>query len=174
MTALRMVTLAMALLVGGLAAPTALAQTGGAAAPATPAPPAEPWTARCTAADRTQTPDCVMEQRIIVTQTRQLLTGVTIRQPAEAAAPVMMIQTPLGLFLPAGLKLAVDGAPLATLPLQTCDTNGCFAGNAVSPELLTAMQRGTTMTVTFQNLQKKDINVPVSLVGFTTAYNKIH
>lgn len=143
-----------------------------AAAPATPPPPA-PWGARCASAARTTAPDCVIEQRVVLSNSGQLLAAVTIRLPPDSQTPVMMIQTPFGLNLPAGLKLAVDEKPFETLPLQTCDGGGCYAGNVVSPELLNALKQGTTLSITFQDPNQRDIAVPVSLNGFTAAYEKI-
>jgi invasion protein IalB len=35
------------------------------------------------------------------------------------------------------------------------------------------LKRGSTLTVTFQNLAKQPIVVPVTLVGFTAAFAKI-
>lgn len=136
-------------------------------------PPPAPWGARCASDARAGALDCVVEQRVVVSNTGQLLTAVTVRIPPDSKAPVMMIQTPFGLHLPAGLKVAVDGTPFATLPLQTCDGGGCYAGDAVGPELLAALKRGVTLSVTFQDAQQRDIAVPVSLNGFTAAYEKI-
>ena len=161
-----------AVLTLGLAAP-ALGQAEGAPAAPAEQPAPQPWGARCSGQDRTQTLDCLIEQRVVLSNTGQLLTAVTVRLPPDSGAPVMMVHTPLGLFLPAGLRITIDGAELATMALQTCDTQGCYAGDPVTPEVLTAMQRGETMTVTFQDLQRQDIAVPVSLLGFTDAFARI-
>jgi invasion protein IalB len=169
----RILPILTAVLTLGLVAP-ALAQAEGAA-PAAPAeqPEPQPWGARCAGQDRTQTLECIIEQRVVLSNTGQLLTAVTVRLPPDTGAPVMMVHTPLGLFLPAGVRIAIDGAELATMVIQTCDAQGCYAGDPVTPELLGALQRGGTMTVTFQNLEKQDIAVPVSLLGFTDAYARI-
>jgi invasion protein IalB len=146
------------------AAPAAFGQGGGAPAP---------WAARCTGEGRAGPLDCVMEQRVVITNTSQLLAGITIRQPPGGAAPVMMIQVPYGLYLPAGLKLVADGRPFDTLPLQTCNDQGCFAGSTVSAELLAALKAGTTLEVTMQDQSQRDVTVPVSLSGFSDAFTRI-
>lgn len=143
-----------------------------AAEPVAPPPPA-PWGARCASESRATAPDCVIEQRVVLSNSGQLLAGVTIRLPPDSTTPVMMIQTPFGLNLPAGLKLAIDEKPFETLPLQTCDGGGCYAGNVVSAELLAALKQGTTLSITFQDSAQREIAVPVSLNGFTAAYEKI-
>lgn len=150
----------------------ALAQE--AAAPASPtAPPPAPWGARCASESRTASQDCVVEQRVVMSNTGQLLAAITVRVPPDTGTPVMMIQTPFGLYLPAGLKLAIDDVPMATLPLQTCDSGGCYAAQVVAPELLAALKRGNNLSVTFQDSAQRDIPVPVSLNGFTAAFERI-
>lgn len=108
-----------------------------------------------------------------MSNTGQLLVAVSIRIPPDTHEPVLLIQTPFGLHLPAGLKLAIDDVAITSLPLQTCDGNGCYAAQVVSAELLGSLQRGNNLTVTFQDTTKRDIAVPVSLNGFTAAYQKI-
>lgn len=85
----------------------------------------------------------------------------------------MMIQAPLGLFLPAGISIDVDGADPQRFELQTCDAGGCYAGSPLADEFLARMSKGQTLNVNFQNLNKQSINVPVTLVGFTAAYQNI-
>jgi invasion protein IalB len=128
-----------------------------ATAPAPPAP--APWDATCTGTDRTHPLNCEIEQRVVISKTGQLLIDMTVKLPDGAAAPVMLIHTPYGLYLPAGLTLAVDGAAFTALAIQTCDNNGCYAGSPIEDKLLSAMLQGTSLTVTFQNLQKK--NIPI-------------
>ena len=152
----------------------------GATGQETTQPPAEaaapapaPWAARCLSEGRGSALDCVMEQRVVMSNTGQLLAAITIRMPAGSTSPVMMIQTPYGLYLPAGLKLAVGEQSFDALPLQTCDNQGCYAGEQVSEAMLTAMKGGESLQITFQDQGRRDINVPVSLLGFTAAIEKI-
>lgn len=159
-----------ALFVAGISSPV-LAQAGAGGEGAAPAP--APWGATCSSSGRGTPPDCVMEQRVVMSNSGQLLAAVTVRMPADSQTPVLMIRTPFGLHLPAGLKLAVDDQPVVTLPLQTCDASGCYAGDVITPELLAALKQGTTLSVTFQDTAQRDIAVPVSLNGFSAAYDRI-
>lgn len=164
--------------VGPLVAALSLLGTVGPSVAQDAAPPAAtpgpaPWDAFCTGQGRREALECEIRQRVVVAGTGQLLTGVTIKVPSDAAAQsAMMVQTPFGLFLPAGLTFAIDGAEVLSLPLQTCDGSGCYAGSPVSADLLAALQRGETLTVTFQDVQQNSIAVPVSLLGFSAALEK--
>lgn len=142
------------------------------AAPEAAAPKPAPWSARCVSAGKTAEPECVMEQRVVMSNTGNLLAGITIRKPKDSP-PVMMIQTPYGLFLPPGLKLSVDGKDLLTIPVQTCDNTGCYAGAQIEDTVLAAMKAGNALTLTFQDQAQRPIDVPVALVGFTAAFDQI-
>jgi len=130
------------------------------------------WTTSCTAANRAAAADCVLVQRANLANGQQFI-GLTIRVPGETRAPVMLLQLPLGLDLQQGLALSVDGTDTPEPPVQTCEANGCFAGGPLDPALLTAMQAGGNLQISFQNTRGGTISVPVPLTGFTAAYQSI-
>ena len=144
---------------------SAAAQAGGAPSPA-------PWGAFCSGDGRREALDCQIEQRVVVSNSGQLLAAVAVRLPRDGSAPVLVVQTPFGLFLPAGLKLAVDDKELKSLPLRTCDASGCYADTPATDDLVAAMQRGNTLSVTFEDVSQNKIAVPVSLYGFSAALDK--
>jgi invasion protein IalB len=151
------------------------------AAPATPpaeaAPagaPAQPgWAARCSSASRDTPLECAMEQTAVLSKTGQLIVLVNIRVPSDTHTPVAMVQLPLGLNLPGGAKLQVDDGKTTDLQIQTCENRGCYAGTAISPELLAALRSGKQLKVLFQNLAKETITIPMPLTDFAAAYDKI-
>ena len=96
-----------------------------------------------------------------------------IRVASDTRTPNAVIQLPLGLNLPAGAKLQVDEGKVSDLQIQTCEQRGCYANSPISPELLAAMKSGKQLKVSFQNLTKKIITIPMPLADFTAAYDKI-
>jgi invasion protein IalB len=153
------------------AAALLVAAPGFAAAQDNPAPPS--WISACQGPARADALECQMEQRAVLSGSGQLVGSVTVRVPADTRAPVLMIRGPLGLSLAGGVAIDVDGAAAETLPLQTCDAGGCYAGAPLSEALLNAMFKGKTFNVTFQNLNKEPIKLPMSLAGFSATYGKI-
>lgn len=131
-----------------------------------------PWGAFCTGESRHLPLDCQIEQRVVVSNSGQLLTAVVLKMPRSAGAPTLLVQTPFGLHLPSGLRLAVDDADVLTLPLRTCDATGCYAEAAANDDLVAAMRRGNTLTVAFKDVRENEIAVPVSLLGFSAALDK--
>ncbi len=138
----------------------------------TPAPPG--WAARCTSASRNAPPECAMEQTAVLSKTGQLIVLINIRVPTDTThAPVALVQLPLGLNLPDGAKLQVDDGKATNLPIQTCEARGCYASTPVAPDLLAVLKSGKQLKVSFQNLAKETITIPMPLTDFAAAYDKI-
>jgi invasion protein IalB len=148
------------------------------AAPLAETPPANPapqpgWAARCTSASREAPLECVIEQTAVLSKTGQLIVLVNIRVPSDTHTPVILIQLPLGLNLPAGAKLQVDDAKTIDLQIQTCEARGCYTSAPIAPEQLAAMKSGKELKISFQNLGKEVITIPMPLADFAAAYDKI-
>lgn len=141
---------------------------GDAAAPAQGT--GDAWASRCVSGTRQGPLECTLSQRA-VTKQGQLVGSVTIQLPA-GAAPVMIVSVPLGIFLGAGITYAIDANPPKALELQTCDRTACYAETGLPAELITAMQGGQKLNITFQNMQKQPVTLPMSLIGFTAAFDK--
>lgn len=151
-------------------APQQVASTPGqdAAQPSAPA-----WRSHCASAARGSAPDCSIAQTAFLTQTGQMLASVSVRLPPNSKQPVMMIQVPVGLFLPAGIVIQVDNGQVETLVIQTCDLKGCYAGTGISEELMAALTKGKRFAVTFQNLSRQNVTVPLTLAQFAETYKQI-
>jgi len=136
-------------------------------------PPQPVWTSRCSSDGRKSALLCEIEQSLFITKTGQLVASVNIKIPPDTRLPVMMIQLPVGLFLPGGVNLQIDEGKSQALVIQTCDLKGCYAATTVSPELLGALKSGKRLSVTFQNLNKENVNLAFVLSGFAEGYDKI-
>ncbi len=159
------------------AAPRA-AQTNAAPPPSqAETPPANApqpgWAARCTSASREAALECAMEQTAVLSKTGQLIVLVNIRVPSDTRTPVILVQLPLGLNLPAGAKLQVDDGRVVDLQIQTCEARGCYASTPIAVDLLAALKSGKQLKVSFQNLGKEVITIPMPLADFAAAYDKI-
>jgi len=154
-------------------APAAAASSDATATANPTTPRADAWATNCSAPMRAGPLDCSVVQRVVLQGTGQLLAMVSIRLPSDSRNPAMLVQTPLGLYLPAGVSLKIDENAAISLVVQTCDAGGCYAGTAISTAMLIQMRRGHSMTVTFENISKQPVAVPVALAGFAGAYDKV-
>jgi invasion protein IalB len=163
---------------GSRPAPRAAQAAATPAAPQAEAPPANAapkpgWAARCSSASREAPLECAIEQTAVLSKTGQLIVLVNIRVPSDTHAPVALVQLPLGLNLPVGAKLQVDDGKVIDLQIQTCENRGCYASTPIAPELLAALKSGKQLKVSFQNLAKETITIPMPLADFSAAYDKI-
>lgn len=151
-------------------------------APPSSAPPAEAgangppqpgWASRCTSPSREAPLECAIEETAVLTKTGQLIVLVNIRITSDTRLPVALVQLPLGLNLPGGAKFQVDEGKSIELPIQTCENRGCYANLPIPPDLLAALKSGKQLKVSFQNLGKETITIPMPLTDFAAAYDKI-
>ena len=180
----RLVALAAAVL---LSTGAAYAQQGtkkNAPAPAAQPAPTQPqadgspaqqpgWIVRCTSASRDAPLECAMEQNAVLTKTGQTIVLINIRIAPDTRTPVVLLQLPLGLNLPIGAKLQVDEGKTVDLQIQTCENRGCYASSPIAPDLLAALRSGKQLKVSFQNMAKETIAIPMPLGDFASAYDKI-
>jgi invasion protein IalB len=150
--------------------PPAAAPADNASAANTPPPG---WAARCGSASRDAPLECAIEQSAVLPRTGQLVILVNIRVPADTHTPSALIQLPLGLNIPNGAKLQVDDGAPTDMQIQTCEARGCYAGTTIAPDLLAAMKSGKQLKISFQNLNKETLTVPLPLADFAAAYDKI-
>lgn len=136
------------------------------------APAPAPWGTICTSESRTSDLQCLLEQRVVASDSGALLAAVSVRPTPGQADPVLVVQLPVGLYLPAGLIVAVDGTSIESLPFQTCDAQGCYVGAPAKPELINAMKAGQTLELVIQDQSQREIKIPVALAGFTGALEK--
>ena len=158
------------------AAPPAAAQA--APAPAQPQGDAAQaqqagWVVRCTSVSRDAPLECAMEQNAVLTKTGQTIVLINIRIAPDTRTPIALLQLPLGLNLPVGAKLQVDEGKTFDLQIQTCENRGCYASTPIAADLLAALRSGKQLKVSFQNMAKETIAIPMPLNDFAAAYDKI-
>jgi invasion protein IalB len=67
-----------------------------------------------------------------------------IEKEAEAAARLQLF-LPVGLYLPAGVKLTVNQGPTYRIPYMWCLTNTCIAADLADPKLIEEMKAGKSL-----------------------------
>jgi len=150
-----------------------------------PPPPSEPglevrqfqdWAVRCgrPAEDAPQT--CEMVQQRLDEQGQTVL-AIAVGRVPNTDDPGMLIILPLGIWLPPGVVLQVDGGEEVPARIERCERRGCQVELLLEGNALTLLKAGTEANVLFQiydeNGQPKVVGVPFSLLGFTAALNEI-
>ena len=87
--------------------------------------------------------------------------------------PQILLTVPLGVFLEPGLEFTPGNGKAVRLPFKVCVKNGCVAMSLLNEDAIKGMKAGTKGGVKFAVAKDKVIDVPVSLKGFTAAFNSL-
>jgi invasion protein IalB len=98
---------------------------------------------------------------------------VTFRYIPGDKSPILSVNLPLGVPLAPGVGLQIDGGKPKRIPFQMCSPNiGCIAAIQANNSLVTALKKGNKAVLAIA-LEQKAGKIPVSLLGFTKAFNHI-
>jgi invasion protein IalB len=117
--------------------------------------------------------DCRASQTLFLRDRKIRLLTLAVRKAPGDKRPVMLIQGPLGFYLPGGITLQVGKEAAKALAVQTCDQVGCVAEYAISDAEIEAIRDGADLTVTMQDLKKTPVPLKVPTIGFAEAYAKL-
>lgn len=140
--------------------------TAGMAAAQTPL-----WLASCSNQADASVLTCELAQSIVLTEDNQRVATAAFLKSAGSAEVTAIFTLPLGLFLPAGVAVAVDDASLGTLEFRSCDAQGCYATAPAPEDWQAAMQSGTKMTLTIERPDQQAVTFTFPLQGFSTSFD---
>jgi len=128
------------------------------------------WVYQC-GAEGLKDDKCYIMQNIFIKESGLRLLGVAIGYVGPNKSPWLLLTIPLGVFLPAGMSLDIDGGEEIKIPLRICLPDGCTSSIKLDKNLLTTMKKGSKANVVFvDGKTQKQIKVVVSLTGFTRAF----
>jgi len=131
------------------------------------------WTARCEQAPGTSTERCFIFQNLVLKESGQRLVHVAVGYLAANGQAAAVITMPLGISLPPGASIGVDGGAPRKIVIERCDRDGCVGAVALSEQLIAELKRGRELRVSFHDGTRRRIAVPVSLLGFTAGFNAL-
>lgn len=130
------------------------------------------WTVRCEQ-NQGNVPKCLIFQTLADQEEDRPVLQISVGYPAPNSNPAAMIIVPLGVALEPGMEIQVDQEPPIRVPFNHCNQMGCVVGFAMPPELIAAFKRGAVSRVSVFDLTGKQINLSVSLQGFTAGFDGI-
>lgn len=98
----------------------------------------------------------------------------TVNIQPEAAAN-LIVAAPLGVFLPAGVKIAIDGRDVGGIPFIVCNTKSCVARATLKETDVQAFKAGNVAQITIVPAENPRAPVAVnsSLAGFTAGFDQL-
>ena len=105
------------------------------------------------------------------TSGQRAMTVMVMKAPDGTVA--LRITVPLGVLIPSGLNLMVDGVSVGEVGFVACFPDGCMTQVGMSDEVLGQLKGGSQATVTVHDFDNQPIALPMSLTGFTAAFNDL-
>ena len=131
------------------------------------------WTARCESVPGTTLERCFIFQNLVLKDSGKRLVHVAVGYLAANGQAAAVVTLPLGISLPPGAAISVDGGEPVDFVIERCDTDGCVGALALGDELIADMKRGRQAHVSFHDGTRRRIAVPVSLLGFTAGFDSL-
>ena len=131
------------------------------------------WSMVCDTPPGASSEQCALMQNVVAEDRSEVGLSVVILRTADQEAEIMRVLAPLGVLLPNGLGLNVDGKDIGRAYFVRCFADGCYAEVILQGELLETLKTGTTATFIVFQTPEEGIGIPVDLSGFTEGYAKI-
>ena len=111
-------------------------------------------------------------QNIMVADTGQLLTGISlIEVKGKVNRKIFQITVPSGRMIPPGIGVQIDGGQTQKVDYMICLPDRCIAEGALTDQLVNSFKRGSELTLTSVNFQNQPNPIKVTLQGFTGAFD---
>lgn len=96
--------------------------------------------------------------------------SIVALKTADQQARILRVLAPLGILLPNGLGLYVDGNDIGRAQFVRCFQDGCFAEVVLADELLKTLSSGKMATFIVFQTPEQGIGIPVDLDGFKDGF----
>ncbi len=82
---------------------------------------------------------------------------------------MVRVMAPIGVFLPMGVALEIDGEAISRVPFTRCAPQTCMAMGSASPETLTKLKKGKLATFIIYDGPAAGLPLKIELKGITDA-----
>ena len=131
------------------------------------------WSMVCETPPGASSEQCALMQNVVAQDRSEVGLSVVILRTADGKSEIMRVLAPLGVLLPNGLGLNVDGKDIGRAYFVRCFQDGCYAEVILEGQLLEDLKKGTTATFIVFQTPEEGIGIPVDLSGFSDGYAKI-
>lgn len=101
--------------------------------------------------------------------------GLTVYfQKFSNGSRVLRIFAPLGVLLPPGLGLKIDGVDVGHAPFLRCHSFACYAQVVAEDKLVEQLKHGKTAIFIIFQTEEAGIGIPISLAGFDKALEALN
>jgi len=131
------------------------------------------WSIICDTPPGASSEQCAMMQNVIAEDRPEVGLSVVVLRTADNKAEILRVLAPLGVLLPNGLGLNIDGNDIGRAYFVRCFQDGCYAEVILEDKLLTSMRTGKAATFIVFQTPEEGIGIPVDLAGFAEGFDAL-
>ena len=131
------------------------------------------WSVVCDKPAGASTEQCALMQNVIAEDRPEIGLSVVVLKTADRKSKILRVLAPLGVLLPNGLGLNIDGKDIGRAYFVRCFADGCYAEVVLEDELLKTLRSGASATFIVFQSPEEGIGIPVDLKGFAEGYDAL-
>ena len=131
------------------------------------------WQMSCDTPPGASFEQCAIIQNVTADDQPNVGLSVIVLRTADQQARLLRVLAPLGVLLPNGLGLNVDGADMGRVAFVRCLPNGCVAEVVIDDALLKILSEGKNAIFVVFKTPEEGIGIPVSLNGFADGFAQL-
>lgn len=131
------------------------------------------WQMSCDTPPGAATEQCAIIQNVTAEDQTNVGMSVIVLKTADRQATLLRVLVPLGILLPNGLGLNIDGEDLGRVAFVRCLPNGCVAEVIMDDTLISKFTAGQQAIFVVFKTPEEGIGIPVSLIGFSNGYTAL-
>jgi invasion protein IalB len=128
------------------------------------------WSIICDTPPGASSEQCAMMQNVIAEDRPEVGLSVVVLRTADNKAEILRVLAPLGVLLPNGLGLNIDGKDIGRAYFVRCFQDGCYAEVILEKQLLDSLTAGQSATFIVFQTPEEGIGIPVDLTGFSAGF----
>lgn len=131
------------------------------------------WSILCDTPAGAQNEQCALIQNVVAADRPELGLSVVVLKTADNKARILRVLAPLGVLLPNGLGLNVDGKDIGRAYFVRCFEDGCYAEVILDDGLMKTFRAGKSATFIVFQTPEEGIGIPVDLTGFAEGFDAL-
>jgi invasion protein IalB len=131
------------------------------------------WQMSCDTPPGASFEQCAIIQNVTAEDQPNVGLSVIVLKTADQQARLLRVLAPLGVLLPNGLGLNIDGVDMGRVAFVRCLPNGCVAEVVMDDSLLKQLSTGKTAIFVVFKTPEEGIGIPVSLNGFKDGFGQL-
>lgn len=128
------------------------------------------WQMSCDTPPGASFEQCAIIQNVTAEDQPNVGLSVIVLKTADRQARLLRVLAPLGVLLPNGLGLNIDGEDMGRVAFVRCLPNGCVAEVIMDDALISTLSAGSTAIFVVFRTPEEGIGIPVSLTGFENGF----